>query len=234
MEQEKKKPLVIIPAYNEEKLLKDVLRRVHQQTDEFVVINDGSADKTADVASAAGAIVLDRGYNCGKGQSLRDGFDYALKHGYDAVIMLDANGQHAPEKIPEFIARYQEKSDKLIIGARNYKDIPLRRRIPNQIGKFLFSAAVGKDIPDNQSGFRLVDEELMREMLNTKESGFQFEVEMIALCIAKNWEIGWISIPTIYGEEKSKQKAVDQIFGFPVICWKARQLIKKERAKSAQ
>lgn len=223
------KIIALIPAYNEEKKLAIVLEAVKKQMTDVLVVDDGSVDQTAEIARAADVHLLSRGYNCGKGQSLKDGFSWALERGYDAVLMLDADGQHDPSCIPSFQAKYVAGDDKLIIGARNYREIPLRRRIPNVIGKFLFSQAVGQEIPDNQSGYRLVDRCLMKVMLNTKECGFHFEVEMIALCLANDWTIGWVEIPTIYGTEKSKQKVTDQLFGFPKMALKAHRLIQENK-----
>ena len=225
------KILALLPAYNEEAHLGKVLSQVKEQTADVLVVDDGSKDKTAEIARAAGVEVLSRGYNCGKGQSLKDGYTWALEHGYDAVIMLDADGQHDPACIKDFIQKYQERHAHLIIGARNYGDIPLRRRIPNIIGKVMFSIAVGRDIPDNQSGYRMLDRTLMERMLESEESRYHFEVEMIAICIAEDWTIEWVTIPTIYGDEISKQNPLDQIFGFPKMCIKARKLIREKRRK---
>ena len=226
---ENTKILALLPAYNEEAHLGKVLSEVKQQTADILVVDDGSKDNTAEIARSAGVEVLSRGYNCGKGQSLKDGYTWALEHGYNAVIMLDSDGQHDPACIKDFIQKYNETHAHLIIGARNYKDIPLRRRIPNVIGKVMFSTAVGQDIPDNQSGYRLLDRTLMERMLESQESRYQFEVEMIAICIAEGWPIEWVTIPTIYGDEVSKQNPLDQIFGFPKMCHKARKLIREKR-----
>ena len=228
---ENTKILALLPAYNEEAHLGKVLSEVKQQTADILVVDDGSKDNTAEIARSAGVEVLSRGYNCGKGQSLKDGYTWALEHGYDALIMLDSDGQHDPACIKDFIQKYNETHAHLIIGARNYKDIPLRRRIPNVIGKVMFSTAVGQDIPDNQSGYRLLDRTLMERMLESEESRYHFEVEMIAICIAEGWPIEWVTIPTIYGDEVSKQNPLDQIFGFPKMCIKARKLIQQKRRK---
>ena len=229
MSEENGKYLALLPAYNEEAHLGDVLERVKGQISDVLVVDDGSKDNTADIARAAGVELLSRGYNCGKGQSLKDGYAWALEQGYDAVIMLDSDGQHDPACIGEFIAKYQATHAPLIIGARNYGEIPLRRRIPNMIGRTLFSAAVGESIPDNQSGYRMLDRKLMQRMLESTEARYHFEVEMIAICIAEGWAIEWVTIPTIYADEVSKQNPIDQIIGFPKMCLKARHLIRERR-----
>lgn len=229
MTENNEKILALLPAYNEEAHLGQVLEAVRRQIPDVLVVDDGSKDRTAAVAREAGVELLSRGYNCGKGQSLKDGYRWALEHGYDAVIMLDSDGQHDPACIGDFIRKYRETRAPLIIGARNYNEIPLRRRIPNRIGKALFSAAVGQVIPDNQSGYRMLNRALMERMLASTESGYHFEVEMIAICIAEGWDIEWVRIPTIYNDEVSKQNPFDQIFGFPNMCLKARRIVREKK-----
>ena len=221
--------LALLPAYNEAAHLEKVLTEVKKYIRDILVVDDGSKDETAAIAGNCGVELLSRGYNCGKGQSLRDGYAWALEKGFDAVIMLDSDGQHDPARIPDFAAKYRASRPHLIIGARNYKEMPLRRRIPNMIGKALFSASVGKNIPDNQSGYRLLDRELMQRMLGSTENGYHFEVEMIAVCIAENWPIEWVPIPTIYDDEVSSQNPLDQLVGFPKMCLKARRMIRDRR-----
>ena len=232
MVDENNRILALLPAYNEAAHLEKVLTEVKKYAGDILVVDDGSKDETAAIAEKCGVNLLSRGYNCGKGQSLRDGYDWALDQGYDAVIMLDSDGQHDPACIPDFAAKYRATHAPLIIGARNYKEMPFRRRIPNMIGKALFSASVGKDIPDNQSGYRMLDRELMKRMLISSENGYHFEVEMIAVCIAERWPIEWVSIPTIYDDEVSSQNPLDQIIGFPKMCMKARNMIREKRKYS--
>lgn len=231
MTERNNKFLALLPAYNEEAHLGAVLEAVKKQISDILVVDDGSKDNTAEIARTAGVELFARGYNCGKGQSLKDGYRWALDHGYDAVIMLDSDGQHDPACIRDFIAKFHETHAPLIIGARDYHEIPLRRRIPNVIGKVLFSTAVGQNIPDNQSGYRMLDRRLMERMLESKESGYHFEVEMIAICVAEDWPIEWVRIPTIYGDEVSSQNPLDQLFGFPKMCLKARCIVREKKAE---
>ncbi len=229
MIEENERILALLPAYNEAAHLGKVLAEVRKYIRPILVVDDGSKDETASIARECGVDLLSRGYNCGKGQSLRDGYAWALEKGFDAVIMLDSDGQHDPACIPDFAEKFRKTRAHLIIGARDYGEMPFRRRFPNRIGKFLFSTAVGQNIPDNQSGYRMLDRELMERMLASTENGYHFEVEMIAVCIAEGWPIEWISIPTIYDDETSSQNPLDQIIGFPKMCLKARQMIREKR-----
>ena len=157
-----------------------------------VVVDDGSTDDTAAQAEAAGAAVLRQVPNAGKGAALRAGFRYALEQGAPAVVTLDADGQHDPDEIPAFLAAFEataselagRRRPELVIGCRDFSDMPPLRRLSNTLGTWIFSAAVGRHIADNQSGYRLIGPRLMTALLDSDESGFEFEVEMIARCIA--------------------------------------------------
>ena len=93
--------LALLPAYNEAAHLEQVLKAVKEQIRDILVVDDGSKDNTAEIARGCGVELLSRGYNCGKGQSLRDGYSWALEHDYDAVIMLDSDGHRPRELIPD-------------------------------------------------------------------------------------------------------------------------------------
>src|SRR4051812_37258941 len=166
-------------------------------------VDDGSTDGTALHAGAARATVLRQVPNAGKGAALRAGFRHALADGADAVVTLDADGQHDPDDIPAFLAAFAASRPELVIGRRDFGSMPLVRRLSNTLGGWVFSAAVGRRIPDNQSGYRLIGRRLMTALLDSDEAGFEFEVEMIARCLALGLPIADVPIRTIYAGESS-------------------------------
>jgi len=224
----------LLPAYNEEQHIGSVLDELEKYVTPILVVDDGSVDRTRAIAEEKGATVLSRGYNMGYGQSVKDGLHWVLENGFDAVVILDADGQHLPSEAGRLIQKFERDHHHMVIGFRDYKKIPLRRRIPNTIGKLLLSLAVGQSLPDNQSGYRLADKELIPLVLNSKEKGFNFAVDMIILCLANGWEIGWVPISTIYSDEKSHQKAWYQITGFTRMCLRARKAIQQAKKKSVK
>ena len=151
----------LLPAYNEEKHIGSVIDELKKYVTPILVVDDGSADHTRKIAEEKGAVVLSRGYNMGYGQTVKDGLHWVLENGFDAVVILDADGQHIPSEAERLIQKFEKDHDHMVIGFRDYKKIPLRRRIPNTIGKVLLTLAVGRPLPDNQSGYRLVDRELI-------------------------------------------------------------------------
>ena len=194
--------VAIIPAYNEAGRIAPVIHKTQNHLP-VLVVDDGSADHTAAFARQAGAQVVKQSENQGKGAALQAGFRWAIDQGYSAIVTLDADGQHDPDEIPQFVKAYETKGADLIIGKRDFSDMPIIRRLANWSGKVTFSWALGQDIPDNQSGFRLLSSRLANEMLASCESGFELEVEMIVICIRNGFTLDWVPIRTIYAGEGS-------------------------------
>jgi glycosyltransferase involved in cell wall biosynthesis len=119
MSSPKLRTLVIIPAYNEEGAIEAVISSVRNiNTDlDILVVNDGSTDRTAEIASAQDVILLDLPVNLGIGGAMQAGFLYASRNGYDAVIQVDGDGQHDPSYIPELVEQLNHGSD-IVVGSR--------------------------------------------------------------------------------------------------------------------
>ena len=194
--------LALIPAYEEGPRIGAVVEAARRHLP-VVVVDDGSSDDTADRARTAGATVIRQVPNAGKGAALRAGFRHALDAGAPAVVTLDADGQHDPAEIPTFLERFGERRAELIIGQRDLRSMPPVRRLSNTIGGLALAVALGRSVPDNQSGYRLIGRTLMRALLDSDESGFEFEVEMIARCLALGLPLDSVPIRTIYAGEPS-------------------------------
>jgi glycosyltransferase involved in cell wall biosynthesis len=194
--------LALIPAYQEGPRIGPVVAAARRHLP-VLVVDDGSTDDTGAAAETAGAEVLRQRPNAGKGAALRAGFRVALERDIEAVVTLDADGQHDPDEIPRFVAAFDAGRPELVIGARDTRAMPAVRRIANVAGGALLAIALGRGVPDNQSGYRLIGRTLMRAMLDSDESGFEFEVEMIARCIALGLPIASVPISTIYAGEPS-------------------------------
>jgi len=237
--------LALIPGYEEGPRIGAVVAQARRHLP-VLVVDDGSTDDTAAQAEAAGAVVLPQHPNQGKGAALRMGFRRALAEGYDAVLTLDADGQHDPDEIPRFLAAFAAGAEtevggaaltgavtaggprpELIIGRRDFSRMPAVRRLSNTIGGAAFSLAVGQSIPDNQSGYRLLGRRLMAAMVDSRETGFEFEVEMIAVCIRRGWSLGWVPISTIYAGEPSHVKPIHHLRHFIRATRSARRLIRE-------
>ncbi len=189
--------LALIPAWNEETRIAPIVEatRAHLPV---LVVDDGSTDETTAVAERFGATVLRHPKNRGKGVALATGFSWAMAQGYDAVITLDADGQHDPDEIPTFIQAYEQGLGELIIGRRDFSQMPFPRRYTNPLfGARLLSWALKAPIHDSQSGYRLYGRPLLDELALTT-ARFEWEVEVIIHAVRLGLRIGWVDIRTIY------------------------------------
>ncbi len=212
--------LALIPAWNEGSRLGPVVEATRRCLP-VLVVDDGSRDETAAVAKGAGATVVSHEENRGKGVALVTGFDWALERGYDAVLTLDADGQHDPDDSPRFLDAYETGRWDLIIGRRDFGQMPFPRGYTNPFGSWLLSLALGERILDNQSGFRLHDRALL-EMLDLSTTGFELEVELIIQAVCQGMRIGWVEIRTIYGIDKTSYfHPVKDSARFLAMVWRA-------------
>jgi glycosyltransferase involved in cell wall biosynthesis len=196
--------IAVIPAFNEEEGISDVVRRTLGLC-ELLVIDDGSKDDTALRAEQAGARVHRLGTNRGKTFALETGFDLALADGADAVVTLDADGQHLPEEIPRFLSAAEEGAD-IVIGSRmgDVKDMPWMRLWTNQTTSRVVSWLARTRIFDSQSGFRLFRAGVIREVEVTS-GRFAGESEILIEAGRKGYRIAEVPISTVYfGTEGSK------------------------------
>jgi glycosyltransferase involved in cell wall biosynthesis len=227
--------LAVIPGYQEGPRIGAVVERALRHLP-VLVVDDGSTDDTAAAAEAAGARVIRQVPNQGKGAALRAAFRVALDEDWAAVLTLDADGQHDPDEIPRFVAAFGAPGasgprPELVIGRRDFARMPVVRRLSNTIGTAAFSWAVGQHVADNQSGYRLLGRRLMAATLDSEERGFEFEVEMIAVCLRNGWTLGWVPISTIYAGEPSHVKPVAHLRHFVRATRAARRMM-REPARS--
>lgn len=220
--------VALIPGYNEAPRIGPVVRAAAEHLP-VLVVDDGSTDGTADAACAAGATVLEQRPNAGKGAALRLGFRRALDDGADAILTLDADGQHDPAEIPLFLAAWTGAATPpdLVIGRRDFRAMPPIRRLSNELGRRAFSWAVGQDVADNQSGYRLVSARLARRTLESAETGFALEVEQITTCIRMGGTIAWVPIRTIYAGAPSHIRPLAHLREFIRIVRQARRDVRR-------
>ncbi|MEY2536904.1 MAG: hypothetical protein QOG67_644, partial [Verrucomicrobiota bacterium] len=194
----------VIPAFNEEKHIGDVVRRTREQLDHVLVVDDGSSDETAGLAREAGAEVIVHPENRGKGESIKSGLRYWLERQLTWVVILDADGQHRPEEIDRLIRAAASDGASLLLGNR-MKDIssmPLVRRWVNRYMSKKISRLCGQDIPDTQCGFRMLHRHFIPEVL-TGTDRFDYETEMLIIASRKGFRIESVPISTVYSDEVS-------------------------------
>lgn len=195
----------IIPAYFEEQHIGGVVRGTRAQLDHVLVVDDGSTDATAARARAYGAEVIVHSHNLGKGETIQTGLRHWHERGMQYVIVLDGDGQHLPEEIGRFIAAASTSGDaKLFIGTRmnDVSRMPFVRRTVNRYMSNKISRLCGQRIPDTQCGFRMVQRDLIPDLLGGANR-FEYETEMLIIASRKGCRIDSVPISTVYSDEVS-------------------------------
>ena len=174
------KLLIVIPTYNNENTIADVINGAREYTDNILVVNDGSTDSTASILESAAVNNISYSPNRGKGYAIRKSFKYAVEHGYNYVLTIDSDGQHFSSDIALFIAAIEKSPDSLIIGARNLvaDNMPSKNTFANRFSNFWYKVETAEKLDDTQSGFRLYPMNKIgkkRFLCNR----YEFEVEVI-------------------------------------------------------
>ena len=164
--------LVVVPALNEESSLASVIAEIKSCGYEVLVINDGSTDGTADVAHASGARLLDLPINLGVGGALRAGFKYACERNFQAVVQVDADGQHPADEIVHLLNEANSSGAHLVIGSRFLSDATSMEvgRVRRYVMRLLARSATNatqSPITDATSGFRIIQQPLLTEFSRT-------------------------------------------------------------------
>jgi glycosyltransferase involved in cell wall biosynthesis len=189
----------LIPAYNAEAAIGEVIDRTLVHLGRVIVINDGSTDRTEKIARGRGAEVVSLPDNHGKGFALRQGFALALQNGCRAIVTLDADGQHDPEDIPLFLEAHELDSRAILIGSRMAQPhrFPRQRYYSNRTAAFFISKALGQILEDTQCGFRLYPAETLRSIRLTT-SRFQTETEVLLRAVHRGIRLSSIPVKNIY------------------------------------
>lgn len=206
--------VVIIPAFNEERFIGSVVLSLKKHPVKVVVIDDGSTDSTAEISEAAGALVFRQNKNEGKGVALNMGFQKARELKPDAIVTIDADGQHLPDELPIVLEPVLTGKADICIGSRYLQDTsntPKYRRLGHKFFNMATSLPSGIFVSDSQSGFRAFSLRAL-EILNFSSSGFSVESEMQFL--AKENGLRVVEVPiTIRYLDKPKRSATQQGIG---------------------
>jgi glycosyltransferase involved in cell wall biosynthesis len=200
-----KRIVVIIPAYNARPTIGELIRGIlkFMNRGDVAVIDDGSEDQTYDLAQRTGAVILKHDRNKGKGDALKTGFRYALENKYDALITIDADLQHDPQSIPDFV-RTADGPAGIVIGTRerNLKIMPFARWLTNNLTSAIVSILSGQSVRDSQSGYRLIFAQVVKN-LELESEKYDLESEILIKAARKGFRIREVAIKTIYRDGRS-------------------------------
>jgi glycosyltransferase involved in cell wall biosynthesis len=207
-------PWIVIPAYQAEATLGDVLARVPAELRErgarVLVVDDGSRDDTAAVACRAGAEVLRNERNLGYARSQKRAFRYALDRGATAVALLHADGQYPPESLPEALAPLMENRADVVLGSRmldggaRSRGMPMYKWLANRALSFVENRCYGLALSEYHTGMMAYSRRCLETLpFEAVSDTFHFDGEMAMLAGRRGLAICEISIPHVYADERS-------------------------------
>jgi glycosyltransferase involved in cell wall biosynthesis len=192
-------PAALIPAYQAEATVGDVVRGARRHVDRVLVVDDGSTDRTGERAAEAGAEVLRLPENSGKGSALRAGLERILTSDATHVVFLDADGQHDPDHLPAVLGAARQ-GDSFVIGSRvaRPEETPAVRYRTNEIGSRILTRMTGHEVEDGQSGYRVIAADILRRLkLNAR--GYLIETEILLKAARHVGGFRHVPVRAIYG-----------------------------------
>ncbi|MEI7895961.1 MAG: DUF2062 domain-containing protein [bacterium] len=173
---------IIIPTYNNDHALAGVIDGVLQYSEDVIVVNDGSTDRTSAILDLYPGIQrINIAGNTGKGWALRQGFSHAIERGYRYAITIDSDGQHFPDDLPAFLDMIGDNPDSMILGARDMTndEVPGTSSFGHKFSIFWFKVETGITVPDVQTGYRLYPLDKIREIKCIVSKKYEYEVEIL-------------------------------------------------------
>jgi glycosyltransferase involved in cell wall biosynthesis len=215
----------VIPAYQDEKHIGDIVRRTREQLEHVLVVDDGSTDRTGQRARDSGAEVIVHDQNRGKGDAIKTGMEHYFVRETAWVILLDSDGQHLPEEIDRFLSTAASSMQPtFLIGNRmnNAETMPFVRRVVNRYMSRQISRVCKQEIPDTQCGFRMLDHQLIPQLLGGGDR-FDYDTEVLIIASRKGYRIVSVPITTVYTDQVSKIRPLRDAIRFLKLMWRYRK-----------
>ncbi len=199
---------VIIPAYNPEENLKQIVDQVWELGNQVIVVDDGSAQDKAELFHklSEDAIVIHHETNRGKGAAIKTALNYIKENLWDCntIGVMDADGQHLPADMERLLLRASEQDFVLVLGVRKIgKEMPLKSRLGNRITRTVFYALSGLKVTDTQTGLRAFSRKLLEDFLTVEGERYEYETNALFYCAKSQIPIAEVPIRTIYHDDSN-------------------------------
>jgi glycosyltransferase involved in cell wall biosynthesis len=207
---------VVIPCYNEDVAIGSIVLRSLKYADKVLVIDDGSKDKTREVAKLAGAEVIIHDMNIGKGACIKDAFEYVKNDGTGILVIIDGDGQHNPDEIPILIEPILKDEADIVNGSRflsnNGNKVPGYRRVGQEVLTVATNTGTGLKITDTQNGFRAFSKKTF-DSFNFNQQGMAIESEMLIEAAGASLRIMEVPINVRYDVDGSTLNPISHGIG---------------------
>ncbi len=205
----------IIPAYNEEKTIAEVINKVKKADIVPVVVDDNSKDRTIEIAKKNGAIVLKRITKRGKGEAIKAGIEYVLKHKNNAknFVFVDADMQYDPGEAVSLIKTLENKKADLVIGFRDWSGVPFRHKLGNFVWRNTFNILFGVNLKDTNCGFMCVTKDAAETIKEVLHGGYIIENTILAHAIKNNLKIEQVPVKVTYKYKSGISRGIRMVGG---------------------
>ena len=207
--------VALVPTYNEEKNIAEVLQHLKKLRGvQTIVIDDGSNDRTVEIARKSGAKIIRHDYNKGKGEAIKTGFEYVLKHGdgMKYVVLIDADMQYLPDDMPKILKPLKESKADFVIGSRNWSNVPFRHRLGNFVWRTTFNLMFGTSLTDTNCGYMALTKRAVQRVKNV-HGGYIIENKMIADAVRSGLRIKQVPVRIFYRHKSKIKRGVRVVAG---------------------
>ncbi len=217
----------VIPAYNEERTVAEAVRKCLEHVDEVIVVDDGSTDATAEEAERAGAVVYRHEHNVGEGGATRTGIKAALERGADAIVTVDADGQHAPEEMLRLLKPVIEGRADIVFGTRMHNFTGPRSK---WLGNLLLTWLTSRRVSDSQCGYRAMSRRAALA-IDIESNRYEVASEIVLKAVELGLRIEEVPVRCIYRDARKGTGVRDGIaIALWVLRWRLKRLLRRLRS----
>ncbi len=206
------KTYALIPAYNEEKTIEKVVKKVKKMNLTPIVVDDFSSDNTYELAKRSGAIVLKHEKNKGKGEAIKTGFEFLKKNDFDHVVLIDADMQYSPEEAIKLLTPLKEGKADFVVGYRNWKNIPFRHKLGNFVWRNSFNILFGTKFKDTNCGFMALNKKAVKKIKNIG-GGYIIENQLFVEALKNKLKIEQVPVSVNYKNKSGILRGVRVVLG---------------------
>jgi glycosyltransferase involved in cell wall biosynthesis len=209
------KSAIILPAYNEEENIEIVIKEAKKflPNSLIIVVDDGSKDRTFELAKKSGVIVLRHEKNRGKGEAIKTGFNYLKDKTIDYFIVADTDRQYSIRDAPKFLKALKEERADFVMGKRDWSKVPLRHRFGNLIWRTTFNFLFGKKLEDTNCGFVAFSKKAMEKIKDYIHGGYILEDEMLVAAVKNNFKIAQVPVGVSYRKRSGFLRGIRMVLG---------------------
>ena len=211
----KKKDCAIIPAYNEENTITEVVTRVKKTGIVPIVVDDNSRDKTYELAKKSGAIVLKQNSNMGKGEAIRTGIIYVLDKmpKTENIVFIDADMQYCPEEAAKLLEPLNNGEADMVMGFRDWSTVPARHKLGNFVWKNSFNILFGTRMKDTNCGFMAVTRDTAKVIKDSLYGGYIIENALLSRAVRSGMKIGQVPVTVSYNHRSGVPRGIRMVVG---------------------